>query len=428
MQVQAKEIVLVPLNEIKLNPKNRNTHSPEQIAQLVKILKYQGFRNPGVISNQSGLLAAGEGRYLALKEVGATHMPVTYQDFEDSEQEYLYGVSDNEIAKQAVADLPKIHLDLQSMGPFDIELLGLRDFQFEPDPEQGDPDAAPEAPKVAKTKRGELWILGDHRLLIDDSTEKENVERLMGTEKADLLFSSPPYSDQRDYEGQIILDPKHLAKCLLWPATVLVLNLGLQKKNHEIFPYWNDYLDFAKSKGLKLLSWNVWDKQACGSVGHQTAMFPMEHEWIFVWGEPRKLNKTEENKWANTISTGNSQRERDGSITRRDDIHVGTHRPVGTVLRMPPHKARNLEIDHPAIFPVSFPEKYIEAVTQPGATVAEPFSGSGSTLIACEKTKRRCFGMEIEPLYGDVILTRWAKFTGKDPVREDGVNWSELNG
>lgn len=78
------------------------------------------------------------------------------------------------------------------------------------------------------------------------------------------------------------------------------------------------------------------------------------------------------------------------------------------------------------MYPVELPQKYIEAATSDGDVVFEPFSGSGSTLIACEKTNRRCFGMEIEPLYADVILSRWAKFTGKDPVREDGVKWSEL--
>jgi len=160
MENRAKEIALVPLKEIKLNPNNRNKHSPEQIAQFVKILKYQGFRNPGVISNRSGILIAGEGRYLALKEIGATHMPCTYQDFEDEEQEYLYGVSDNAIASQAELDLSAIHVDIGQMGPFDLDLLGIKDFQFEPTPNENDADAVPEVPKVAKTKRGELWHLG----------------------------------------------------------------------------------------------------------------------------------------------------------------------------------------------------------------------------------------------------------------------------
>lgn len=136
VEVRAKDVRLVPLKDIKLNPKNRNKHSPEQIAQFVKILRYQGNRNPGVISNRSGLLVAGEGRYLAMKEAGETHMPVMFQDFEDEEQEYLYGISDNAIASQAALDLAEIHVDLKDMGPFDLDLLGIKDFQFEPDPAQ----------------------------------------------------------------------------------------------------------------------------------------------------------------------------------------------------------------------------------------------------------------------------------------------------
>jgi hypothetical protein len=146
MEIKSTEIKLVPLSEIKLNPRNRNRHSPEQIAQFVKILKYQGFRNPGVVSNQSGLLVAGEGRYLALKELGATHMPVMFQDFEDGEQSYLYGVSDNAIASQAELDLPSIHVDIQELGPFDLDLLGIKDFQFEPSRSEMDIDVGEDGP------------------------------------------------------------------------------------------------------------------------------------------------------------------------------------------------------------------------------------------------------------------------------------------
>lgn len=133
MKVRAKKIELVPLSKIKLNPKNRNKHTPEQIDQLVKLIKYQGYRAPGTISNQSGYLAAGEGRYLALKKMGVKEMPVMYQDFDSEEQEYAYGVSDNAIALQAALDLSAINIDLPDLGPdFDIDWLGLKDFSIEP--------------------------------------------------------------------------------------------------------------------------------------------------------------------------------------------------------------------------------------------------------------------------------------------------------
>jgi len=152
MNIKSTAIKLVPIDSIKLNPRNRNAHSPEQIEQFVKILAYQGFRIPGTVSNQSGYLAAGELRYLALKKMGQTIMPIMFQDFDDAEQEYLFGVSDNEIAKQSILDLSTVHLDLQNMGPFDLDLLGIKDFSFtpteiEPEPEKEKTDPTIECPK-----------------------------------------------------------------------------------------------------------------------------------------------------------------------------------------------------------------------------------------------------------------------------------------
>lgn len=136
MEIKTGELRLVPLSEIKLNPRNRNKHPESQINQFVMILKANGFRNPASISNQTGFLVCGEGRYLALKKIGATHMPCLFQDFDSPEQEYQVGVADNALASQAVLDLSSIHVDIQEMGPFDLSLLGLPDFKFEPDPEE----------------------------------------------------------------------------------------------------------------------------------------------------------------------------------------------------------------------------------------------------------------------------------------------------
>lgn len=173
---------LVPMSELaKLrNPQNTNDHPPEQIDELVEQFKFQGIRHPIIISNRDGLFAAGDGRFQAALKLGMQEFPVDYQDFDTEEQQFAFGVADNETQKWSITNLKKIHLELPKLAPFDIERLGIRDFKFEPDPEaQGDPDACPETPVVAKTKLGELWLLGEHRLLVGDCTVKENVERLM---------------------------------------------------------------------------------------------------------------------------------------------------------------------------------------------------------------------------------------------------------
>lgn len=132
IQIKSKEIKLVPIAELKYNDKNRNQHSEEQIEQLSKIIRYQGFRSPVIVSTLSGLVVAGHGRLLAAAKLGMALIPAIYQDFEDSEQEFLAGVSDNAIASQSMLDLPNIHQDLKDMGPFDLDLLGIKDFEFTP--------------------------------------------------------------------------------------------------------------------------------------------------------------------------------------------------------------------------------------------------------------------------------------------------------
>lgn len=258
---------------------------------------------------------------------------------------------------------------------------------------------------------------------------KENVERLMNGEKADMMFTSPPYMDLRDYGGNLDLSVSTLGKIFDWPSTLFIVNLGLIIRDRKIVRYWDDWLKEAENRGLPLLSWNVWDKGNASSVGHQQAMFGLSHEWIFVLGEYRELHRTKENKGAGGASWSNaSQRQKDGTIVKKEQVQVSECRQLDTVFQL--QGLRNFSEDyvgHPAAFPSEFPLQHIKACTDECAVVADPFSGSGSTLIACEKTGRKCYGSEIEPIYGDVILSRWSKFTGRDPIREDGVTWSGLN-
>ena len=138
--IHAKEIKLIPISDIKLNPKNRNKHPKSQIDKLIKIIKYQGFRRPVTISNRSGLLTCGEGRYLAAKALKLKKIPAMFQDYETEEQEYADGIADNAIDKQAELDFPSISLDIENFSKdFDLEILGLKNFvvdeeaQFSPD-------------------------------------------------------------------------------------------------------------------------------------------------------------------------------------------------------------------------------------------------------------------------------------------------------
>ncbi len=130
--IKSKDIKMIPIGEIKPWPKNRNQHPKEQIDRIVKLIEYQGFRNPLIISKQSGFLIAGHGRLLAAKRMKLEKVPVIFQDFESEDQAYAYMVSDNAVAAWADLDLSQINVDIQDLGPdFDIDMLGIKDFTID---------------------------------------------------------------------------------------------------------------------------------------------------------------------------------------------------------------------------------------------------------------------------------------------------------
>lgn len=267
-------------------------------------------------------------------------------------------------------------------------------------------DRAAELNEKWQVKTGDLFKIGSHFLLCGDSTVKADVERVMGGEKASLLFTSPPYMDARDYGG----DDLELSKITKFipdfadVSELLAVNLGMVRKDNEMVRYWDEYIAEAELAGLKLLSWNVWDRGQPWSMAQNTAMFPVEHEWILVFGEKRKkLNLTVENKTPGT-RTGITNRQKDGTLSRAEPKEVRPFRPLGTIFRSPPQIGA--DIGHPAMFPVALPNAYIEACTSPFDVVAEPFCGSGTTMVACENLHRKCRAIEISPNYCAVILER----------------------
>jgi DNA modification methylase len=192
-------------------------------------------------------------------------------------------------------------------------------------------------------------------------------------------------------------------------SELYAVNLGLARRDHEIVRYWDVYIAHAEKCGLKLLSWNVWDQGQVGSVGKLTAMFPIEHEFIFVFGkEAKDLTPTIPNKDANTVSNHTADRQSDGSVQRKKAITIRPFRELGTVARVNIQLARNVDASHPAMFSVELPELYIEACSPFNSLVLDPFGGSGTTMVACEQLARLCRMIELEPKYVAVILERMA--------------------
>ena len=196
MQIKSKEILIVDIDSLVQNPKNNNKHSKEQIERLAKLIKHHGLRNPLVISNRSGFVIAGNGRIEAAKLAGLKEVPVMRQDFDNEASEYAYLTSDNAIASWSELDMSMVNTEMLNFPDLDIDLLGIKDFElvipevFEP---LTDEDAVPEVVHPI-TRRGDIWLLGNHRLMCGDSTMIDDVEKLMNGEKADMVFTSPPYN------------------------------------------------------------------------------------------------------------------------------------------------------------------------------------------------------------------------------------------
>ncbi len=432
MQVRCSYDELVPIAQLKANPKNPNTHSKDQIKRLAQIMKYQGIRNPVIVSQLSGYVVAGHGRLEAAELNGWDTFPVNYQEFTGPEQEYAALVSDNSIAEWSALDLSSINSEVPDLGPdFDIDLLGIEDFELEVadkvEPE-ADEDDAPRVPTESKTVLGDVYEFGGHKLVCGDCTDSDLVASLFGKSRAELCFTSPPYADQRDYNGGKELSTEYLAtfmRAAYGKVAYFAVNLGYSRKNGEVNTYWDDYILEAKNTGLRLLSWNIWDRVYPASIAQQTAMFPVEHEWVFVFGDScKELNNTVPNKGAGSRIRASTNRQKDGSMKEGRKREVSDSRPLGTIFQCDIHRG---DSKHPAMFPARFAEGYIEAMTNPGDSVYEPFGGSGSTLIACEKTNRTCYMMELDPHYCDVIVQRWCDYTGRDKVKLNGeeITWAK---
>lgn len=439
----------IDIDKLQFYPNNPRKISLERLNLMKESIQAKGFYEPILVRKKGNIILSGNHRTRAVLEMiddgyeftapdGTKGvLPVVIADVDDETAEAILFETNNHYAEWVEDQLQKALTEANEAGK-NISAFGFTQDDIDKyvmkateeakttvaEHERslhGDEDNDDELPTkvTTKVKTGEIWQLGRHRLMCGSSTETKDVEELLMGQHIELCFTSPPYSDQRDYKSKdgtpLDLSPESLAKFIEVSREYIRLfavNLGLSRKNGEVNQYWDSYIKVAQACGLKLLSWNVWNQGFSGSVSKLTAMFPIAHEWIFVFGEKAKrLNPTVENKTAGKFNVDTSVREVDGEVTERDPVRIREKREMGTVVDVPPYMARNEDLDHPAMFPVALPEAYIEACTDEDEIVYDPFAGSGSTLIAAEKTNRRCFAMEIEPTYCGIIIDRWERFT-----------------
>jgi DNA modification methylase len=374
---------------------NARTHSDAQVSQIAASIKEFGFNNPILLDGNNGIVA-GHGRCLAAKKLGIREIPCIELSHLSDAQKKAYILADNKIAINAGWDDETLQAELEELKTLDVDfsLLGFSKDELDEllDDNGGgsdgltDPDAAPEVPEEPKTKLGDIYKLGNHRLMCGDSTSIDAVETLMAGQKADMVFTDPPYGMflDADYSGMksnfkgssggskyenVIGDHEDFNPDFI--NTVFTAFSYCK----EIFLWGADYYaDLIPNRNAG--SWVVWDKR-----GDESADKMFGSTFELCWSRARHKRMLARVKWAGIFGM---EKEHD-----KKRVHP-TQKPVDLLCWF---------FDY-----YSMQDKKI---------IADLFGGSGSTLIACEKTGRHARLMELDPKYCDVIVKRWENFTGK---------------
>ena len=349
--------------------KNARTHSDEQIAQIAGSIKEFGFNNPVLVDKDNSIIA-GHGRVLAARKLGMDKVPVVILNHLTESQRKADILADNRIALNSGWDTSMLSVELQDLkDDIDLSLLG-----FDPDELDAllnpveetegltDEDAVPEVPVDPKTKLGDIYILGNHRLMCGDSTSIDDVEKLMNGVLPDLIHTDPPYGMNAVTKSAVL------------------------KKNYKTDIIGDDNPDIAKDAFRLIYGLYPDAKQIWWGANYYCSVLPDSECWL-VWDKNNgQSDQTDcELAWANFRS----------------------------VVRQFTQASEKKNRVHPTQKPVSLMEWIIKRFTVSAKTIADYFGGSGSTLIAAEKHGLQAFIMEFDPKFCDVIVKRWEEFTGK---------------
>ena len=376
---------------------NSRTHSDHQVQQVASSIKEFGFTNPILIDEGDGIIA-GHGRLMAAQKLGLDEVPtITLKGLTEAQRK-AYVIADNQLAMNADWDLDALKVEVERLTEldFDIDLLGFDDDMLaglmEEEPAEGltDEDDVPELEDDPITVEGDVWVLGDHRLMCGDSTSIDAVDKLMAGNKADMVFTDPPYNI--DYQG--VSDKRDKIKNDKMPDAEFIEFLKMSVMSCETmyvccsWQYSHLFKQAMEDLARKPKAMIVWNK--VNPAQHLDKYFK-QHEIIFYYGDFG------------------------GQKTLRGDIW---------------EMKRQRNTVHPTMKPVELID--MAMVDQPDKKkVYDGFGGSGSTLIACEKNHRDCYMMELDPKYCDVIIKRWQDFTGQEAVMEstgDKFNDMYING
>ena len=434
----------IQIKDLKPYKNNAKIHPPEQVAQIIQSIKDCGFNDP-IAVDENNMIIEGHGRLLAVQQMGWTEVECIRLDGMTEDQKRAYIHIHNQLTLNTGFDLDILAQELQSIEGFDFGFYGFdmdfdieSDFSFD-DGEQisAEWEQAAEQ-KELRTKRGQLWQLGKHRLFIGDSTSKADVDKLTGGEPMDLCLTDPPYNvalGQKDFntyearkrhrrtDGLVIMndsmedDEFFDFLCAFYDQMLRVLNPGA---SFYIFHADLEGLNFRaalEAAGGQLRQNLIWVKNAMtlGRQDYQWKHEPILYGWKEGAGHYFVNDRCQTTVFEDQPDPASMTREEllqyvafmQAALNEIQTSVIREARPTRSVL-------------HPTMKPVALCAKLIQNSSKRGDKVIDFFLGSGSTLIACEETGRVCYGMELDEKYAEVILTRWEEHTGQKAVLLNG--------
>ncbi len=386
--------------------RNARTHSEEQVAQIAGSIREFGFTNPVLIDGEGGIIA-GHGRVMAARKLGLADVPCIRLTHLTEMQRRAYIIADNKLALNAAWDDQMLALefkDLQELG-FDVELTGfgldnidelLAELDATPEGNT-EADQTPEVQAEVVSNLGDIWTLGKHRIMCGDSTDAGSVAMLMSGEKAALMQTDPPYGiayvANAQSKGQSVAHADIENDDLDGEK----LQAFLEAQIRAALPSLNENCAFYL--------WHPMLTQGTFFAAAAAAADILIHRQI-IWQKPSLVFGRGDYHWQHELCFYGWRRgNRPPFYGQRNQTTLWA---VG----------RETSKEHPTAKPVDLWKPPIENHTKPGEIMFEPFSGSGSQIIAAEQTGRRCYAMELSPNYVDVAVRRWQNFTGKRATLE----------
>jgi DNA modification methylase len=410
----------VGLNLLKPYPKNSRVHSRKQIRQIAKSIEKFGFVNP-VLTDDNYQIIAGHGRYEAAKQLGMETVPAIRLSHLSPAEVRAYVIADNRLAEKAGWDREMLRTELQGLIAldFDIEIIGFEapeiDFMLEEareaSDESGPEDAVPmRADGPAVSRAGDVWVLGNHRLVCADARQQSSYDVLLQGHKAAFVIADAPYNvrianfvsgNGRIVHGEFKMASGEMSEDEF--AVFLKDTFQRLKENttegsiHMVFMDWRHQLEMmlaGRQVYSELKNVCIWNK----SVGGMGSLYRSKHEFVYIW--------------------------KSGQADHRNNVELGKHgrnrTNVWDYAGVTAHTAQNREelTLHPTVKPVALVVDAIKDVTVANDLVLDPFCGSGTILIAAERTGRRARAIELDPHYVDVAVRRWQTYTGKRAIHE----------